>query len=309
MLGRPMDPLPRAGAPGVAAAVRRAVLVVNPTSGSGQGPAVGRELQEGLRRAGVRAALHVCRSRGDGLRHLRSLGSELDLAIAVGGDGTLREVLEGLVDRQTPVGLVPVGTANVLAGVLGLPRDVHHALEILCRGKPRELDTARVDGRLSCLCVGVGFDGWAVHDLEARRRGPIRKWSYAWPLLRALALHRPRQLFVTLDGEPLAEPCASVLVSNAPRYAGRLKLAADARLDDGWLEVYLFPTGRPFELALALGRGLMTSLPGGAVTMRRAKRIRIESAEPVPCQIDGDAGGTTPVEIELCPPRFRILAG
>lgn len=304
-----MDPSPLARRTSAAAPPRRAVLVVNPVAGRGQGIQVGQELLEGLRRAGLRAEMHVCRGRGDGLRHLRSHGSELDLAVAVGGDGTLREVLEGLVDPETPVGLVPVGTANVLAGVLGLPRDVHHALEILVRGKPRALDTARVDGRLSFLCVGAGFDGWAVHDLEAHRRGPITKWSYAWPLLRALALYRPQELRVTLDGATPGLPCRSVLVSNTQRYAGRLKLAADARHDDGWLEVYLFPTARPVELVLALGRGLVTSMAGGAVTMRRAKRIQIASAQPTPCQIDGDASGMTPLDIELSPLRFRILAG
>lgn len=293
--------------PLVAAPPRRAVLVVNPVSGRGEGPKVAAELAEGLRRLGTSVRVHRCAGRGDGLRALRSLGTELDLAVAVGGDGTLREVLEGLVDPETPVGLVPVGTANVLARVLGLPRDVHRALEILACGRVQELDTARVNGRLSFLCVGVGFDGWAVHDMEARRRGPITKWSYARPLLRALALYRPGAIEVTLDGERLKRPCGSVLVSNTPRYAGRLRLCQDARLDDGALEVYLFPTARPLELALALGRSLVTSMAGGKVLMRRASRIRIEAAEPVPCQVDGDTAGTAPVEIELSPLRFRIL--
>jgi len=284
-----------------------AVLIVNPTSGRGQGVKTGSELSEGLRTLGVRTSVYVTKERGDGLRHLRGLGESFDLALAVGGDGTLREVLEGLVDRETPVGIVPTGTANVLAEYLGLPRDVHHALEIIVRARRRALDVATVNGRLSFLCVGVGFDGWAVHDLESRRTGAITKWSYARPLLRALALHQPRSIAVTLDGETTRERFGSVLISNIGRYAGAIKLDPGSRMDDGALEVYLFPTARRAELVTALARGVIAHLPGGAVSMRRASRIRIEADGEVPCQVDGDSAGTTPVEVALAPTQYQLI--
>jgi diacylglycerol kinase family enzyme len=98
-------------------------------------------------------------------------------------------------------------------------------------------------------------------------------------------------------------------VSNARRYAGLLRLAHDARLDDGRLEIYLFPTGSTVELAVAFARGFLGRLPGGAVKLRHGRRVTVESDEatPVPWQIDGDAGGVTPVEIELAPYQHRLV--
>lgn len=285
----------------------RAEVVVNPTSGRGLGVQAGRELVEGLRRNGVRVGLHVTRGRGDALRHLRGLGTELDLALAVGGDGTLREVLEGLVDPTTPVALVPSGTANVMAAELGLPRDVHHALEIVLRGRTRPLDVARVNGRLSFLCAGVGVDGYAVRNVETLRRGPITKWSYVRAIARALGEHRPAALRVTVDDEPLRPSWGYVLASNTSRYAGLVALDSRARIDDGEIEVYLFPGGSRRELVLAFARGVFRGLPGGGVEMRRARRVRIESDEPVACQVDGDAAGTTPVEVEVGEVQYRLV--
>jgi len=101
-----------------------------------------------------------------------------------------------------------------------------------------------------------------------------------------------------------------VWVANTPKYADVLRLASGTRLDDGQWEVYLFPTARSSELVGAALRGLLLHLPGGPITMQRARRVRIEAVdarEPVPYQVDGDVGGVTPVELELLPERFRIV--
>ena len=287
---------------------RRAMLVVNPTSGRGQGVKVAQELAEALGQKGIASETHVTRERGDGLRAMRAKGTDYDLAIAIGGDGTIRETLEGLVDTEVPVAVVPAGTANVLAGCLGLRRDVHHTLEVILGNQPRDLNVARVNGRLSMLCVGVGFDGWAVREMERTRKGASSMRAYAKALTVSFRRFEPKSLSVTLDGVRRKETFGSVLVSNTARYAGAVKLSPEARLDDGLFEVYLFPTGTRLELARALTRGLVRHLPGGAVTMERARSVRIECDEEVPCQIDGDAAGATPVELEVQETRFRILA-
>lgn len=286
---------------------RRALVVANPISGRGKGGKAAQELVEGLKRAGVPVELLLTARRGDALRCLRCLEPGTDLVVSVGGDGTLREVLEGLVDPETPVFPLPFGTANVLAAELGLPRDVHHALEILARRKVMRLDVARVNHHLSFLVTGVGLDGMIVRTLEHRRRGTISRWTY----LRAFASVAPRyrapRLRVTVDGQRVPGEQGLVLVSNLSRYAGLLALAPDARLDDGRFEVYLFPTGRWPELWAALARGVFSSLPAGPVVMRRGRHVLVESDEPVAYQVDGDTGGVTPVEIALSPNQYRLV--
>lgn len=286
---------------------RRALIVCNPVSGRGQGARAAQEVVAGLQQRGVAAELFETAARGDAFTRLRSLEEGIDLIVSVGGDGTLREVLEGLVDTEIPVGILPFGTANVVAAQLGLPRDVHHHVEILLRKRTTRIDAARVNGHLSVLVTGVGFDGLAVKDVEEHRRGPITKLSYVSAVLRTLGAYRPPRLRVELDDRRLPGEYGLVMIGNTQHYGGILHLAEETRIDDGRFEVYLFPEGTRLELFRALVRGVFRRLPGGAVTMHQARRVRVESDEPVPYQVDGDLGGTTPVELEVAPNQYRLV--
>jgi diacylglycerol kinase (ATP) len=285
---------------------RRALVVANPVSGRGRGARTGEELVRGFERSGVRAELLLTRARGDVQRLLRAAGPA-ELVVAIGGDGTLSEVLHGLADPATPVGLLPMGTANVLAHALGLPRAPEHALASFLQGRTRALDVARVGDRYSHLVVGVGFDAEVVREVEARRHGPITKAAYVGAVLRASRHHRPVPLRVWIDGRELPQTVGLVWIANTPKYADILRFARDTRLDDGLWEVYLLPTGTWRELTATFVRGLVRHLPGGPVAMHRARAVRVEAAEPVPYQVDGDLGGTTPVAVELLPVPFRIV--
>ena len=294
---------------------RHVLIVTNPISGRGRGVKAVEELAVGFSRVGAKAEVYRTTARGDAFTKLRTLDASgpaspagrVDLVVSVGGDGTLREVLDGLVDPMVPVGLLPLGTANVLAKELGLPRDVHHALDILTRGNVREVDVAQVGGQLSVLMTGIGIDARAVAEVERVRRGPITKAHYVTAVLRALRGYTPPELRVTLDGEELDEPCGFVIVGNARHYAGFLRLDADASMSDGLFEVYLFPTGKFFELTRAFFRGVFKHLPGGGVTVRRAKEILVRANEPTPYQVDGDLGGDTPIEIRVAPNQYRLV--
>lgn len=260
----------------------------------------------GLERHGVAATLHLTRGRGDGAARVAAPADE-DVVVAVGGDGTLREVLAGLPPRDVPIGVVPAGTANVLALDLALPRDPARAVDVILAGRTTALDTGRVNGHLCFLVTGVGLDGEVVRAIDRRRRGPITRWHYAAALVRLLPRYRPARLSVEVDGEAHQPGCVSVLISNSVRYAGIFRLSAERRLDDGRFEVYLFGgRGRAALLGGAL-RGLLGRLPGGACTLRRARRVRVSADVPVAVQVDGDPGGTTPVEFEVAERRYRVL--
>ena len=145
---------------------------------------MGRAVADGLERRGLPAALHLSTARGDAVARAQSLPSDVDLVVAVGGDGTLREILEGLPHPDLPVGLVPVGTGNVMSKELGLPHQVEPALDVLLAGKVAPLAVRRVNGRLCCFVTGVGLDAMTVREVERRRGGPITRWSYVAALLR-----------------------------------------------------------------------------------------------------------------------------
>lgn len=267
---------------------------------------MGRAIQEGLERHGLAATLHLSTGRGDATAQARSLTSSVDLVVAVGGDGTLREILEGLPHADIPLGLVPVGTGNVISSELGLPRQVEPALEILLAGKVAPLTVGRVNGRLCCFVTGVGLDAMTVREVERRRGGPITRWSYVAALLRVLKDYRPPRLTVEIDGRAEARAWGFVLIGNTRGYAGIMRLTS-RRSEDGSFQVYLFRAGGLPSLMTAALRGLVAAVAPGGCEAWPARHVRVAASSPVPYQIDGDYGGETPCEFVTSPTRYRIV--
>ena len=285
---------------------RTALVVVNPISGRGRGRSAAREVARGLEDRGVRTELFETQARGDARDRAARAAGEFDRVVSVGGDGTLREVLDGLGPGDTPVGTLAFGTANVLAHELRLPREPRAFVDMVVAGRTLALDVMRVNGRLSFLCCGVGLDAAVVAEVERLRRGPITKRVYLGATLRALRDHRPPRIRVTVDGRDEGEH-GFVLVSNFAGYGGVLRLDPAARPDDGRVEVYLFPRGTRGELVRAALRGALRHLPGGPVRRVHARSVRLDAPTPVPWQIDGDLGDTTPLSLELEERPRRLL--
>lgn len=283
------------------------LVALNPIAGRGHARPDALVLSRVLEASGCDVELLETRAAGGDDGELRAAAARADRAVVIGGDGTFGRVLE-VLPRELPVGLLPRGTANVLATDVGLPRDATRAAAAVLAGATTGLDLARVDGRLSFLVTGVGFDGAAVRDVDRRRCGrPITKLFYLSSVLRCLLRQREVPLSVEVDGALQDEPAGWVLVSNVIGYGALFRLSPSRRLDDGLYEVYLFPRATRRAL-LAYGlRGLLRRLPGGSVKMVRARHVRVTAAEPVPVEVDGDPGGDTPVEIEVAEQQRLIV--
>jgi YegS/Rv2252/BmrU family lipid kinase len=286
---------------------QRALIVANPIAGRGRGRRAAEELQAGLRSAGVPAELYLTQGRRDGWRHLRSAGAGLDLVVSVGGDGTLSEVLAGLVDPDVPVAQLPLGTANVLAKELHLPRDVDSALEVILAGHTTPLDSAEVNGRLSFLCTGSGIDGLAVAEVERRRQGPISKWSYVAALLGTLGRYRPPELRLSVDGQEIPDTFGFVLISNVREYGAFFHLSSRGRRDDGRVEAYGLRHAGLWGLTKMSLLASLKELPGQMVELFQGQSFRVEAPAEQPYQVDGDLGGRGSFEYRVSDRRFRIL--
>lgn len=292
---------------------QRALVIANPISGANRGEAVGSELQRQLELRGLPTDLHLTTSAGDARTTARQLQEGVDLVVSVGGDGTLREILTGLRERgeATPpvkVGLLPMGTGNCLGVDLKLPLDVEGAVEVLLAGRTTEVDLTEVNGALSFLIVGVGPDAEVVEEVHRRRQGRrLSRWAYFPATFRVWSRLNATPLEVELDGRPVPGTFAQVMASNLVHYGGLVRVSPDRILDDGLLEVFLFPTASRLQLALQALRFSLGRAPGGSIQLHRASRIRVTAPSPVPLQIDGDPGGTTPAEIAVTGERFQLL--
>jgi YegS/Rv2252/BmrU family lipid kinase len=287
---------------------RRALVVANPIAGRGLGEHRARELEARLRRSGVACDVSTTSKRGDATASVAGMDADVDLVVSIGGDGTLSEVVTGLRGREVPVGLLPLGTANVLSLDLGLPRDVAGFVRMLASPRVQRVDTAVVNGKLlSFLVCGIGFDAAVVRALEHRRRGPITRFTWVRAGLAAFASWEPVPLTVEIDGRRLDGEFGHVLVSNIVHFAGYDVLDRERRLDDGLFEVYTFPGTSRASIVAQILRGALGRFPSGDVKLWRASHVFVRSERPVPVQIDGDAGGQTPFELVVGSKPFRIL--
>jgi diacylglycerol kinase (ATP) len=287
---------------------RRLLLVCNPISGGGRGRVVGPALAAALRARGCEAECYETRCAGDAASRARAAGGEdWDALVAIGGDGTVNEVLNGMPDPTRPLGVLPVGTANVLACELRLPRKVEAAADVLAAGATRSLAVGRCGDRRFLLFCGVGVDGAVVQRLHERRTGTLGKHKWAGPILHTL-WHWPRfALRVTLADGEVIEGLSSVLVTRVRNYGGVLQLPPECSCDSGALHVLCFRTRARLAWLLHGVHGVLRRLRGSRnLLVRTTTALTIDGEAPF--QVDGDFGGASPVRIGLEPSCARVLA-
>ena len=289
----------------------RVLIVFNPTAGAGRRRRFARALAA-LGARGFRPELAETR----GPRHAEALAREaaargVSVIVAAGGDGTIAEVAAGLAGSPATLGVLPLGTANVLALELGLPLSPERAAAVLAAGRPAVLrpGLARfADGRarLFVQMLGAGFDAAVVANLDLALKRRIGRAAYVWQTLRDLPRYGFAPIMADLDGR--TGQAASVIVTKGRLYAGRYRIAPDARPADPGFQVVLFRRPGALQAALAaaaLPLGLIPRLPG--IEIVPAHRIALRAAEAVPVQADGDPAGLLPVEIADAPAPIRIL--
>jgi diacylglycerol kinase (ATP) len=234
-----------------------------------------------------------------------------DAIVAVGGDGTLQAVVNGLL--ATPgrpvLGVVAAGRGNDLARALGLPFDATAAIRVVLDGARRRIDVGRCGARYWLTAAGVGLDA----DIAARARH-ARRWQrgavpYVLATLGALRRHRGRDLAIDLDGRAVVRRCAFVAVANTACYGGGMRICPEADPGDGQLDVCIVGDVGRLEI-LRMLPGVFTGRHAGhrAVELCRARCVRITGPPGTRAHIDGESAGTTPVELTVVPAALTVFA-
>jgi diacylglycerol kinase (ATP) len=293
---------------------RQVLLSVNPRAGARFRPELVEQVRAELESQGLTceifAGIDALRQRAAELHS----SSELRAVIAAGGDGTI-----ALLANHTPPGaalaIFPLGTENLLSKHLELTADAAELARIIAAGYTYELDMGDAGGRLFSLMAGCGFDADVVRRLHGDRRGNIHHLSYIKPILDSIRNYEYPELRVKYApedqaGDELTEEITArwAFVVNVPRYAGGLNFAPGAAGDDGLLNLCTFREGSLWNALVYLG-GIVL---GQHETMQdfthvRTRRLLIESTPAAPFQLDGDPGGSLPVEIFVRPKRLKVL--
>jgi len=231
--------------------------------------------------------------------------------IVCGGDGTINEVAQSLAGTHIPIGILPGGTANVLAKEIWLGNDMLAAARSLSDAEPHDVATGilRREEEIThfILMAGIGFDALVVHELDLERKDRWGKGAYWGGAFRQIG--RRLELFdATVNGETYR--CSFALVSKVRNYGGSVWIARDASLLKDEFEVILFETTSVLRLAWLFATGVITGTLHKKRDVRvvKASRVSLKSVSPeIHVQVDGEYAGKLPVEIELVPDSIRLL--
>jgi YegS/Rv2252/BmrU family lipid kinase len=288
----------------------RALIVFNPTAG--QAASFDQDIlaaSEVWRAHGWVVDLHPTAGPGDGTRIARAAAEAgYDVVVAAGGDGTVNEVINGLVGMETALAALPIGTVNVWVRELGLPLQPRAAAVALLDAQVRAIDLGKAGDRHFLLMAGIGFDAAVTAEVGAHEKRRLGIYAYVFRALDLARHFRGTRARVIVDGKALRTRALMIVLGNSQLYGGILKITARASLDDGLLDVCIIKgntlRGVPLRfLSIVLRRATLDP----QIEYHRARVVRIETARPLPVQVDGDHIGYTPMVFEAVPGALRAL--
>lgn len=304
-----------------APAERRLFFIVNPRAGLGGRRFAG--IFARLRERGVPFSAAATTAPGDArvLSHLASR-DHFRAIVCVGGDGTVNEVVNGFatpdgqIDSRAVLGVIPSGTVQDFARGTGIPLARGPAIEHLLAGQISAVDVGRIrfkDGRVHFFVnvLGAGFDA-EVADRAAEVRGAIASIpAHLVGFASALAAYQNKEISLTFEGErgqSMRVRCNMVVVANGPSYAGLMRLAPEAIVDDGLLDLVVIGDIDKLQFLLNLPRAFTgTHLAHDKVAIHRVRSLLLESEDHALVQADGDVIGELPARVDVLPKALHLI--
>jgi diacylglycerol kinase (ATP) len=247
----------------------------------------------------------------------QAVATGCQMVFVAGGDGTLSEAADGLAGSDVALGVLPAGVGNVWALEMGIPtpsplrrHPLLDAAQALAEGEIRRIDLGKAGQRHFILWAGIGIDAKVTERMEPRDRPAKRLGALAYAVAAVLVAkdYRGTRTRVEIDGRSINTRCILVLISNARLYAKVARVAAQAYLDDGLLDVCIF---KGSNLASTVHHAIMVfarrHLRDPQVEYYQCKKVSISTATPLPVQVDGDPIGTTPMEFEIVPQALNVI--
>lgn len=284
-------------------------FVINPSAGQGKYERIIHAIRETLSDSNLKYDIKVLEYKGEATSVAREAANTHDIVVAVGGDGTVNEVFNGLVGTQAVFGIIPAGTGNGFARELGLPLKPGEACRVLMEGNVKSIDVGMVNDRYFLGTAGVGFDAM-ISKLAGEKLGRLRgMWLYFVAGALVFYKYTPQLMDVNIDAEKVETTPLLIAVANTARYGGMALIAPDAKPDDGLLDVCIIRKMGIVRLLWHLPKlftGKHVKLPD--VSMYKCKSITINAPEPIPVHVDGEAiDSRSRVEFTLLPNAIKVL--
>jgi YegS/Rv2252/BmrU family lipid kinase len=238
----------------------------------------------------------------------KAVENNTDVVVAVGGDGTINEIASQLVNTKTALAIVPCGSGNGLARDLKIPLDYKNAILQMNDFQTKKIDAGICNGQFFFSLTGVGYDAKVAYDFNRSKK---RKFlGYAWAILKDFFSAHEQQYEIELDQEKISGKYFFVTIANCSQWGYGVKVAPDAKLDDGVFNVTLCKKPSllfivPFIIKLLSGK-IDTSK---YCTIKTSKKVSINSNNEFYYHLDGDAKGATQrIEVAVLPRALKVVA-
>lgn len=291
--------------------MKKAMFIINPSAGK-EKAADYKELGiQTLTDIGYEVDVRETEGAYDATRFAReACEKEYDFVVAMGGDGTINEAVSGLAEQphQPLFSLVPLGTVNDFARALGISLDPPEAIEALKTGTEKRVDIAKVGDRYFMNILALGKIAESTSEVAPEKKTKLGALAYFIEGVKALTSDEQMYFTVTHDNGEWKGEAKLVLVALTNSVGGFENLAPEALTDDGLLHVYVVENAALpafIRIAGALLRGQLEKDP--AVEVIHTTSVTIDATEPVLCNIDGDEGDETPLEIKVLPRHIRAI--
>jgi YegS/Rv2252/BmrU family lipid kinase len=291
---------------------KKLLMIVNPTSGRSKSRGPLFDAAAVLSQAGYLLSIHTTAFSGDAAETAEREGGAFDVVVAVGGDGTLNEVISGLtrLEKRPLLGYLPQGTTNDFASSLHIPGNPSAAAELIARHTPRKLDVGSWNERRFVYVASFGAFTHSSYAAPRSAKNALGHFAYILEGMKDLDTLRPYRVRLNADGEELDGEYLFGAVCNSTSIGGLMKLDPErVVLDDGKFELLLIPSPKTAldlqNLVLAL---LNQHYDSEGVVFRHISHLRLETEEDLPWSLDGEYAASCPtVDISNCPQALTML--
>jgi YegS/Rv2252/BmrU family lipid kinase len=257
-----------------------------------------REIVAAFERRGCTVVVRRTLRRGDAERLAHEAEPEFDVIVAAGGDGTVNAVANGIGEHSRIMAVLPLGTANVLAREIGLPRQSEALAALIAEAPARPVWPGRIGTRLFLMMAGIGFDAEVAAAVDPGLKRRTGRLAFLWAILLRLVRHRSHELCVLADGREYR--AAALIVAKGRFYAGPFVIAPSADIGKPALDLVLFHGGGRIAAVRGLAALLLGRIPRlKSATCLKIRSVSVYAAEPVPVHADGEPVGDFPAEIAV----------
>jgi YegS/Rv2252/BmrU family lipid kinase len=284
-------------------------FIVNPTAARGKAARVGEKVRALCKERKVDFQLVYTDKPGDATELAAGVKNKFECIVAIGGDGTINEIINGLIGGSSKLGIVPVGSGNDFVRALKLPHNLTKAFNILLAMKTRAIDIGQAGNRFFQNGLGIGFDAWVVQETKKvhRLRGTA---IYLYSVLKTIYSYKPPVVKIEYKDVRREEKFYMITIGNGISLGGGFKLTPNALLDDGLFDLNIIRDSKKWEVY----RNLLSVFTGKhiyleQVTTDRADKISFRSNESFAAHVDGEllSLNLNALDVKILPKAVEIV--